>query len=185
MGRFIIKRVLMIIPVVLAVAIVVFTILYISPGDPVTLQLGDNYSPEQYEALAKDLGLDKGYFGQLFDFLKQFFLQLDFGKSWITKNAVAPELFSRLPRTAIIAAICMVLQVLVAIPLGVTAATHQNSFIDKFCIVLAMIGIMLLSSHSVNGFNIGDIWVFISTILSKSLTPSQVSDIAPTQLSDT
>ena len=158
MAKFIIKRVLMIIPVVLAVAIVVFTILYISPGDPVTLQLGDSYSPEQYQALSEELGLDKGYLGQLLDFLKQFFLQLDFGKSWITKTAVAPEMLSRLPRTAIIAAICCALQILVAIPLGVTAATHQNSFIDKFCIVLAMIGI------SVPGFWIGLMFILLFSV---------------------
>lgn len=148
----------MIIPVVLAVAIVVFTILYISPGDPVTLQLGDNYSPEQYQALSQELGLNKGYVGQLLDFLKQFFLQLDFGKSWITKTAVAPELFSRLPRTAIIAAICCLLQIVVAIPLGVTAATHQNSFIDKFCIVLAMLGI------SVPGFWLGLLFILLFSV---------------------
>ena len=158
MIKFIIKRVLTIIPVLLAVAIVVFTILYLSPGDPVALQLGDNYSVEQYEALAQDLGLNKSYMGQLLDFLKQFFLQLDMGKSWILKTPIAPELFSRLPRTAIIAAVCMVLQVIIAIPLGVTAATHQNSFIDRFCIVLAMLGI------SLPGFWIGLMFILLFSV---------------------
>ena len=168
MGKFILKRVLMIIPVVLCVAILIFTILYLSPGDPVAMQLGDTYTEEDYEAKAQEMGLDKSYFGQLVEFLDQFFLHLDMGTSWVTKTQVGPEMFSRLPRTAIIAAICMVLQVIIAIPLGITAATHQNSFIDRFCIVLAMIGI------SLPGFWIGLMFILIFAVNLRWLPTSGV-----------
>ena len=165
----------MIIPVVLCVAIVIFTILYISPGDPVTTQLGNSYSEEAYNTTAVEFGLArettdadgnttivmKGYFEQLGEFLYKFFIKFDMGTSWEankTNVKIAPELFSRFPRTALIAVACCILQVLIALPLGVTAATHQNSFIDKFCIVLAMIGI------SVPGFWIGLMFILLFSV---------------------
>ena len=175
MLRFIIKRVLTIIPVVLCVAIVIFTILYISPGDPVATAIGSNYSQEAYDTTAVQLGIArestdadgnktivmKGYLEQLGEFLFNFFIRWDFGTSWEankTNVKIAPELFERFPRTLVIAVACCVIQILVAIPLGITAATHQNSFIDKFCIILAMIGI------SVPGFWIGLLFILLFSL---------------------
>ena len=158
MIKFIIKRILTIIPVLLAVAIVIFTILYFSPGDPIKLQLGDNYTPEQYQVMAKDLGLDQPYIVQLGTFLYRFFLHFDFGTSWVMKTNIASEIFSRLPRTVIIAAFCCLLQIIVAIPLGITAATHQNGIIDRLCILLAMIGI------SLPGFWVGLMFILLFSV---------------------
>lgn len=143
MIKYVLKRLLMIIPVLLCVAIVIFTIMYFTPGDPVYLILGDNFTPEQYAAVQKELGLDKSYIEQLLSFLKQIFIEFDFGTSYILKTDIKTQLFARLPRTAIIAAVCCALQVVIAIPLGITAATHQNGFADRFCILLAMLGISL------------------------------------------
>ena len=158
MIKFVIKRILTIIPVLLAVAIVIFTILYFSPGDPIKLQLGDNYNPEQYQEMAKELGLDQPYIVQLGQFLYRFFLHFDFGTSWVMKTDIATEIFSRLPRTVIIAAFCMILQVVIAIPLGITAATHQNGIIDRLCILLAMIGI------SLPGFWVGLMFILLFSV---------------------
>ena len=133
----------MIIPVLLCVAILIFTILYFSPGDPVISMLGGTYTPEQYAAKAAEMGVDKSYFVQLGQFLYNLFLRLDFGESWQLGTKIAPELFSRLPRTLIIAAVCAALQVVIAIPLGITAATHQNGIVDRLCVLLSMIGISL------------------------------------------
>lgn len=158
MIKYVLKRLLMIIPVLICVAIVIFTIMYFAPGDPIYLILGDNYTPEQYAETAARLGLDKGYFGQLWDFLKNLFLHFDFGTSYILKTDIRTQLFSRLPRTALIAAVCCLLQVIVAIPLGVTAATHQNGLVDRFCILLAMLGI------SLPGFWVGMILILIFAV---------------------
>lgn len=145
MIRYVLKRLLMIIPVLLCVAIVIFTIMYFCPGDPIYLILGDNFTPEQYEVLQAELGLDKSYFGQLLDFLKQIFIQFDFGTSYILKTDIKTELFARLPRTATIAVVCCLLQIAVGIPLGITAATHQNGPLDRICSLAAMIGVSLPS----------------------------------------
>ena len=162
MIKYVLKRLLQIIPVLLCVAIVIFTIMYFAPGDPVMLAIGDNYTPERYAEVAARMGLDKGYFGQLWDFLKSLFLHFDFGTSYILKTDIKTELFARLPRTALIAAVCCLLQVVIAIPLGITAATHQNGLVDRFCILLAMVGI------SLPGF-----WVGMILILVFAVVPSE------------
>jgi peptide/nickel transport system permease protein len=139
----------MLIPVLLCVAIVIFTIMYFTPGDPIQFILGEHYTQEQYDAMAGQLGLDKPFVIQLLSYLKNTFLKFDFGTSYVLKTNVMSELLSRLPRTATIAVVCCLLQVVVSIPLGIAAATHQNGIVDRFCILLAMIGI------SVPGFWIG------------------------------
>lgn len=149
MIKYVLKRLLMIIPVLLCVAIAIFTIMYFAPGDPVTLILGENYTPEQYAALMEQLGLDKPFFTQLLTFLRDIFLRFDFGTSYVLKTDIKAELLSRFPRTAIIASASCLVQIVVAIPLGITAATHKDGLVDRFCVVLAMVGI------SVPGFWIG------------------------------
>lgn len=168
MIKYVLKRLLQIIPVLLCVAIVIFTIMYFAPGDPVMQAIGDNYTPERYAEVAARMGLDKGYFGQLWDFLKSLFLHFDFGTSYILKTDIKTELFSRLPRTALIAAVCCLLQVVIAIPLGITAATHQNGLVDRFCILLAMVGI------SLPGFWVGMILILVFAVYLPVLPSSGV-----------
>jgi len=143
MGKYILRRILQLIPVVLCVAIVIFVILYFVPGDPVLMILGDDPSPELYAAKQAELGLDKPFITQLLIFLRDIFLRFNFGTSYVLGTPIAPELFARLPRTAIIAAVSCLLQIIISIPLGIAAATHQNGAVDRICILLAMIGISL------------------------------------------
>ena len=169
MAKYVLKRLLMIIPVLLCVAIVIFTIMYFAPGDPVALILGENYTQEQYAVVAARLGLDKSFFGQLWDFLKGMVCGFDLGTSYVLRTDVRAELLSRLPRTATIAIVCCLLQIVISIPLGITAATHQNGLADKFCIILAMIGI------SVPGFWVGMMLILLFS-LRWNLLPSSGID---------
>ena len=168
MIKYALKRLLQIIPVLLCVAIVIFTIMYFCPGDPVNLILGDSYTPEQYAAKAAELGVDQPYLIQLLDFLKNIFLKFDFGTSWILKTDIKTELLSRLPRTALIAAVCCLLQIVIAIPLGITAATHQNGLSDRICMLVAMIGI------SLPGFWVGLILLLVFALYLQVLPASGV-----------
>jgi peptide/nickel transport system permease protein len=152
---YVIKRLLMIIPVLLCVAIVIFAIMHFAPGDPVALTLGDHYTSEQYAAMASAMGLDRPFFAQLAIFLKNIFIDFDFGTSYFLKTDVKTELLSRLPRTVAIASICCLMQIVISIPLGITAATHQNGIVDRLCIVLAMVCI------SVPGFWLGMILMLV------------------------
>ncbi len=145
MIKYIIKRLLTYIPVIIGVAVVIFTIMHFTPGDPVAIILGEHYTAEQHAEKTAELGFDQPYIIQLLSFLKKTFIDLDFGKSYMNNVSVTKLLMQRLPRTATIAALCMLMQIVVAIPLGVTAAVHQGGFLDNLCIVLAMLAISVPS----------------------------------------
>lgn len=143
MGRYIFKRVLWLIPVILGVAILIFSIMYFVPGDPAEMILGSAATQTEIDELHEAMGLNDPYIVQLGRYLWQTFVQFDFGTSYSNKNSVFEQLAIRLPRTAMIAAISCSLQVLIGIPLGITAAVHHNEWQDRLCIVGAMIGISI------------------------------------------
>lgn len=138
MWRYVVKRLLILIPVVICVAIVIFTLLYFTPGDPVQSMLGSNATAAAIEQKRAELGLDQPYIVQLGEFLRDLFLHGNLGNSYMDNTSVMAQMLSRLPRTTLIAVICILLQLGGGIPLGVTAATHQNKWPDKFCTLLAM-----------------------------------------------
>ena len=91
MYRFILKRLIMLIPVLLGVSFIVYTIMSFTPGDPVQMMLGDNYSEEAYAALEEELGLDDPFLVQYGRYVINA-VQLDFGTSYDTGNPVAAEI---------------------------------------------------------------------------------------------
>lgn len=140
MIRYILKRLLWMIPVILLVAVAIFTIMYFVPGDPTSVLLGPGATEAQRNELLANLGLSDPFFVQLGRFLYNLFLRFDLGNSFIFGSSVAGELAKRLPVTAKIAVICCVLQTLIGIPIGVTAAVHQNKLIDRVVVFIAMLG---------------------------------------------
>lgn len=145
MARYIAKRLLMMIPVVLGVAILIFTIMYFTPGDPAAIVLGGSPTQVQIEAKREEMGLNEPYLVRLGEFLSDTFLHFDLGTSYITNSSVAKELFSRIPRTLIISMVCMLMQIGIGIPLGITAAVHQNGLADRFCMLVALAGVSIPS----------------------------------------
>jgi ABC-type dipeptide/oligopeptide/nickel transport system permease component len=145
MGRYIIKRILWLIPVVLGVSILIFTIMYFVPGDPAQVILGQSATQQQIAELHESMGLNDPYIVQLGRFLKETFLEFNLGTSYINKVSVRDSLLQRFPQTAIIALVSCFLQVAIGIPLGVTAAVHHNKWQDRLSVVGAMIGISIPS----------------------------------------
>jgi len=143
MGRYILRRLLWMIPVVVGVTILVFTIMYFIPGDPVKLMLGAEATPAEVAAKKQELGLNDPYLVQLARFLKDIFLHFDFGDSWVYNKPVTKELFDRLPRTFIIAVACIGIQILFGIPLGIIAAVNHNRWGDRIAMFIALFGISL------------------------------------------
>jgi ABC-type dipeptide/oligopeptide/nickel transport system permease component len=143
MGRYIAKRLLWMIPVVLGVTILIFTIMYFIPGDPVEMMLGPDTTPAQIEAKREALGLDDPYFVRLGKYLGDIVLRFDFGESWVYHTPVTSELLNRLPRTLAIAVACMALQIFVGIPLGVIAAVNQDRWGDRISMFIALFGISM------------------------------------------
>lgn len=144
MSKYIIKRILLLIPVLLGVSLVIFTIMYFVPGDPARAILGTaNVTEEMLEAKRVELGLRDSFIIQFLRFLKQTFLDFDFGQSYITRTSVGTEIALRFPKTLVLAVCCMLLQIVIGIPLGIAAATHQNGVIDRVCILVTILGISL------------------------------------------
>ncbi|MCD7920645.1 MAG: ABC transporter permease [Clostridiales bacterium] len=143
MIRYVIKRILLMIPVLLGVAILIFTIMYFVPGDPAEVILGSMASEAELNAMRESLGLNDPYIVRLGRFLYQTFIQFDFGTSYIFNTSVASELAVRFPRTLFFAVCCMVIRVAVGTPLGITAAVHHNGLADRICMMVSLIGISL------------------------------------------
>ena len=127
MGKYILKRILLMIPVILGVVILVFTLMQLTPGDPAEVILGTTATSEQIEELRGELGLNDPYIVQLLRYMKEVFIQFDFGTSYISNVSISAELATRYPYTLVFAVAGMVLSLGIGIPLGVNAAVHQNS----------------------------------------------------------
>lgn len=145
MAKYIIKRILWLIPVILGVSILIFTIMFFVPGDPAQVILGQSATQQEIAELRESMGLNDLYIVQLGRFLKETFLEFDLGNSYVNKVPVRDSLMQRFPQTAIIALVSCLLQVGIGIPLGVTAAVHHNKWQDRVSVVGAMIGISIPS----------------------------------------
>lgn len=118
------------IPVILGVLFIVFTINFFTPGDPVAALLGMNYTQEQYDAKEAELGLDKPFFVQFFSYLKGLVTEFDMGTSYQTKRPVFDELRDRFPTTLKLGILGVFITVIIGVPFGVISATNQYSVLD-------------------------------------------------------
>lgn len=141
MGKYLVKRLLWMIPVLIGVAVLVFVIMYFVPGDPASLILGSDATVAELEAKREQLGLNDPFIVQLLRYLKNIFLRFDFGESYRTGKAIAGEIWECLPRTVAIGFISMLITFVVGIPLGIMAAVHQNGFGDRLCMIVALAGV--------------------------------------------
>ena len=143
MLRYIIKRILWMIPVLLGVVLIVFTISYFTPGDPVEIilsnsNLSQEQYEEQYEALQQKMGLDKGFAAQYFQYVKNIVLHGDFGTSYTYGLPVGAEIRSRIWVSVKLGIISMFLSMIVGIGFGLISATKQYSLADYSVTVLSM-----------------------------------------------
>ena len=143
MGRYVLRRLLQMIPVVFGVTILVFTIMYFIPGDPVKMMAGAEATAAEIAALRQELGFNDPYLVRLGKFLGDIFLHFDFGDSWVYNTPVTTELLNRLPRTLIIAAVCIAMQILIGIPLGIIAAVNHNGWGDRLSMFIALFGVSM------------------------------------------
>lgn len=142
MHKYILKRILMLIPVLLGVTFIVFTILSFTPGDPAQLILGESAPKAQIEQLREEMGLNDSFIVQYFNFVKNA-IRGDFGRSYTTQREVFDEIFQRFPNTLILAAAGVILAVVIGIPVGIISATKQYSLVDSVSMIAALIGVSM------------------------------------------
>lgn len=139
MLRLIALRVLSAVPVMFIVAVIVFTLLRLSPGDPATILAGDSAPPEAVAQLREQLGLDRPVPVQLLTWLGDV-VRGDFGQSILSRMPVLTLIFDRLEATLILALTAITLTVLLAVPLGAWAAWRHNSWVDRTVMAFSVAG---------------------------------------------
>lgn len=159
MTRFLVRRLLLTVPVLLGVATLVFSLVHLVPGDPVQVMLGDSASPADVAEMRGRLGLDRPLPVQYAAFLAGVATG-DLGTSLRTNQPVVTAILERMPATAELAAAAMVVAVLIAMPLGVLAAVRAGTSVDHAATTLALLGI------SVPNFWLGP---FLAIVFSVSL----------------
>jgi len=138
MIKYVIKRLLIIIPILLGICLIVQLLLAVTPGDPARILAGSNSEEWQIEQIREELGLNDPLMVRFARFLGGV-LQGDFGKSYHTKRPVWDDLMARFPYTVLIATLSVGFSVLIGIPLGVYAATHQYSWKDNTAVFASLI----------------------------------------------
>jgi len=142
MVKYIIKRLLLLIPTIFGVITLVFFMIALSPGDPARVMLGERASAEQLEKLRVELGLDKPLLVQYGIYLQRV-VRFDLGKSIATGQRITDEIKSRLPATIELAAGSLFFALILAIPIGIVSAVKQHSLLDQFSMAGAFLGISM------------------------------------------
>ncbi|AVQ16838.1 MULTISPECIES: nickel ABC transporter permease [Fusobacterium] len=142
MYKYVIRRLLLLIPVLLGISLLVFAIMYVTPGDPAQLMLGENAPKAAVEALREKMGLNDPFIVQYFRFVGKA-ITGDFGRSYTTGREVFAEIFSRFPNTLVLAILGIIISVVIGIPIGIISATKQYSAVDSISMVLALLGVSM------------------------------------------
>jgi peptide/nickel transport system permease protein len=140
--RYLVRRILLTIPVLLGVATLVFSLIHLVPGDPAQAMLGDGAAPQDIAELRKNLGLDRPLFEQYVTFLRHA-VTGDLGRSFRTGQPVTTMVIERMPATAELAVAAMIVAILIAIPLGVVAAVWRGTAADYGAMTFALAGVSI------------------------------------------
>jgi len=143
MYRFILKRILMMIPVLLGVILVIFSMMYISEGDPARMILGEGASEAEVQELREELGLNDPFLTRYVNYVKGIVTRGDLGTSYVTGRPVGEEIFDRWPTTMLLATLSVLLATAIGIPAGIISATKQYSAFDNTAMVLALVGVSM------------------------------------------
>ncbi|MCI7403221.1 MULTISPECIES: ABC transporter permease [unclassified Pyramidobacter] len=143
MLKYTLRRLILLVPVLAGVALLVFTLLYITPGDPARMALGEDAPQEAVEQFRKNYGLDDPFFVQFGRYCYKALLHGDIGNSYVTKSSVSEEIMTRFPTTLKLAFWAVVLGVALGLPFGIICAIRQYSIFDSVSMVLALIGVAM------------------------------------------
>ncbi len=171
MVKYTLRRLLLLIPVVLGVALLIFIIMSFTPGDPAVIILGENATVEQVAALRLKLGLDDPLLVRFFNYIKGIVMHFDFGTSYTNGRPVREEILTRFGYTFKIAAFSMVFSLGLGVPLGIVAALNRNTWKDNLSMSVALIGI------SMPTFWFGLVLSIIFALKLRWLPPSGVGSI--------
>lgn len=143
MVRYAIKRILTLIPVILGVTVLVFTIMNMVPGDPVLAVLGADADPNLVEAKREEWGLNRPFLERLIDYICDVFLRLDFGISYSSELPIWDELKWRLPNSLILSVVSLIITIGIGVPLGIHSALNAGKPSDWISMAIALLGVSM------------------------------------------
>lgn len=144
MKTYILQRLLSLIPVLFVVLIVIFSIIHLTPGNPVTIMLGEDASAEDINKLSEELGLNLPLYQQFIDWIIGLF-QGDLGTSYFLNEPVLIAIFQHLGPTFSLATLSLFLATIIGIPLGIMAAVRRGSFVDQTLMSFSLLGVSIPS----------------------------------------
>lgn len=142
MGQYIARRLLALIPVLLGVSILVFSLIRMIPGDPVTVMLGERARPADIERVREEMGFNRPIYIQYIEWMRRI-LRGDLGTSIINRTPVMDELRQRLPATIEIVIASMLIGVSIGVSIGIISALRRNSWIDILSMFGALVGVSM------------------------------------------
>lgn len=142
MTAYFIRRLIAIIPVLLVVAVVSFSIIHMAPGDPALMILGDDASIQDVQRLRTELGLDRPMLQQFFSYLGEL-LRGDLGRSLFFSMPVTQAIAARAEPTLMLTVISLTIALVAGVLMGVTAAVRRNTFADQTILVVSLFGVAM------------------------------------------
>ena len=139
MWRYILKRLLWMIPVILGGIFIVFSLLQLTPGDPARVTLGTEASEERLEEWREEHGLNKSFFAQYVDYVRKVVTKLDFGNSYTTNRPILDEISARLPKSLTIAFLAILVMTILGVPVGIISALHPYTWKDNVLMTGALV----------------------------------------------
>lgn len=142
--QYLIRRIMLIVPLLIGVSLITFTVSHLVPGDPARLAAGLHASPETVEAMRHRLGLDKPLPVQYYLYMMRL-LHGDLGTSIMTRRPVIKDIMIRWPGTIELTTAAMSIIIILGIPLGVISATHRDKLIDHASRIFSLLGVSMPS----------------------------------------
>lgn len=143
MGKYILKRIVWMVPVVIGVSFLVFVILALSPGEPARMVLGDQATNEDVAEFNQEYGLDEPVLVQYGKYMLKIVTEFDFGESYVTGRTVTSDIVSRFPKTFILAFVITIIATLIGVSLGMLAGLRRGSVVDSICQVVSVAGVSI------------------------------------------
>ncbi|MBP5467990.1 MAG: ABC transporter permease, partial [Candidatus Riflebacteria bacterium] len=140
MLEFTFRRIVATIPVLLGIVFIIFSVLYLIPGDPAKNIAGPRASEAAIERIRKEMGLDQPYHKRLITYVKNV-ARGDLGNSVITGRPVLKSICEKLPYTLKLACIAMIISIILGIIMGIISAITKGTFLDRLCTILSVTGI--------------------------------------------
>jgi peptide/nickel transport system permease protein len=138
---YIVKRVLLMIPLVFCVTVVIFTLMYFVPGDPAKIAAGAEAGEDDVMLMREKMGLNDSYIIRLKNYLIDVFVHFDFGESLINKYPISTALMERFPRSLTLTLLSMLVTIVIGIPLGISAAVYRGTWKDSAAMFFSLIAV--------------------------------------------